>query len=89
MAHTLSAKKRNRQNLKRNAINRWRKRNVHSAVKAFDEIATHHGSYEDGAKAFLEACSVLDKTAGKGTIHRNRAARKKSRMARRLAALKK
>ena len=36
MAHSLSAQKRIRQNVKRNALNRWRKDRVKDAVKAFD-----------------------------------------------------
>ena len=87
MAHTLSANKRIRQNAKANARNRWRKRQIHTATKAFDEIVLHHGSADDAAKAMQKAISVLDRTATKGTIHPNKAARKKSRMAKKLHAL--
>ena len=88
MAHTLSAKKRNRQNLKCNARNRWRKRRVKDAVKTFDEIADHHGSPGEAEAAFRTVAAALDRCAGTGTIHRNRAARKKSRLAKKIAALK-
>jgi len=85
MAHTLSAKKRNRQNKRHQAINRWRKRRVHHAVRNF-ERAVHGGSVDEASEAYRQACSILDKVAGKGTIHRNKAARRKSRLARRLNA---
>lgn len=87
MAHSLSAKKRIRQNTKRKARNRWRKGNLREAVKAFTQ-AVQHGSVDEAESAFRTACSVIDKTAGKGVIHRNTAARKKSRLSARLLAKK-
>lgn len=89
MATTVSSRKRIRQNHAHNARNRWRKKRIQGAVKAFEDIIVHHGSHADAEKAFREAAAILDRIAGKGTIHRNKAARKKSRMARRLASLKK
>lgn len=87
MAHTLSAKKRIRQNAARRALNRWRKRRIHDAVCDFEE--TLHGKDVSAAEqAFVRVTSLYDKVAGKGTIHRNKAARRKSRLARRLNALK-
>ncbi len=89
MASTLSSRKRIRQNQNQNARNRWRKRRIQSAVKAFDELVVHHGAFADAEKAFRDAAAILDRVAGKKTIHRNKAARKKSRMAKKLATLKK
>lgn len=86
MAHTLSAKKRIRQNATHRARNRWRKRRIHNAVKSFDHILGQHGAVSDAEEALRKASSILDKVAGKGTIHRNKAARTKSRLARRLNA---
>ena len=83
MAHSLSANKRIRQNEKRNERNRWRLRIMRDAVKAFmDKIA--HGTLEDCLKAFRDASKVVDRTAGKGVIHKNQAARRKSRLNARL-----
>lgn len=82
MAHSLSAKKRMRQNVKRRAINRWRKGLVKDAVKSFEQALE-----TDKAKAaelLRAASSRLDRVAAKGTIHKNTAARKKSRLAKRL-----
>ena len=85
MAHSLSAKKRVRQNVKARARNRWRLRTMRTAIKDFDEQMLH-GSYEQAEQAFRAACAVLDKTAGKGVIHKNQAGRRKSRMAAKLKA---
>lgn len=86
MAHSLSARKRVRQNEKHNAYNRWRLRNLRDALKAFEDKFIHNDA--SGAKdAFKSACQLLDKTAGKGVIHKNTAARKKSRLSARLKAM--
>lgn len=87
MAHTLSAKKRIRQNVKRRALNRWRKRRIHHTVRAY-EHALNRGTIEEAEQLLVKAISSLDKVAGKGSIHRNKAARKKSRLTRRLNAAK-
>ena len=85
MAHSISAKKRIRQNVKHRARNRWRKAQVKEAVRAFDESL--RAGDVDGAKERLKVVyKRLDKIAGQGTIHKNTAARKKSRLARRLSA---
>ena len=85
MAHSLSAKKRIRQNIKRKARNKWRKTTMREAVKEFmDKVA--HGSVEDATKAFRVASRLIDRTAQVGTIHKNQAARRKSRLASRLKA---
>lgn len=87
MAHSISAEKRNRQSQARQARNRWSKRRVHTAVKSFDE-AVLHSDKGKSAEAFQTAVSTLDRVAAKGAIHPNKAARKKSRMAKKLNALK-
>ncbi|MBI1371253.1 MAG: 30S ribosomal protein S20 [Phycisphaera sp.] len=88
MAHSRSAKKRIRQNLMRRAINRWRKRQVKGAEKAFDE-AVHGGDAAKAGELYRATTKVLDQVAAKGTIHKNAAARKKSRLAKRLNAMAK
>ena len=85
MAHSLSAKKRVRQNLNRRAISRWRLRHMRDAIKAFLDALTT-GSNEDATKAYRSAASIIDRTAQKGVIHRNQAARRKSRLNARLKA---
>jgi small subunit ribosomal protein S20 len=87
VAHSLSAKKRIRQTLKRNARNRARKELLKTQVKAF-ATALAGG---DAGKAETELRKVtqrLDKIAAKHTIHKNAAARRRSRLTKRLNALK-
>lgn len=85
MAHSLSAKKRIRQNAKRNARNRWRLRSMRVAIKDFlDKLI--HGSATDAETSLRAVTKLIDKTAAKGTIHKNQAARRKSRLTKRLKA---
>ncbi len=88
MAHTLSAKKRMRQNAKSRALNRWRKRQIHGEVRDFLE-AVQTGDAASAEQAYKKAARTLDKVAAKGTIHKNAAARRKSRLAKRLNAMTK
>ncbi|MEC9372351.1 MAG: 30S ribosomal protein S20 [Planctomycetota bacterium] len=85
MAHSKSAQKRIRQNAKHNARNRWRKVSMRTAIKDFREKLLH-GTPEETQEAFRKACAIIDKTAQKGVIHRNTAARQKSRLNARLKA---
>ena len=83
MAHTLSAKKRIRQNDKRQALNRWRKNQIKNVVKTF-EASVKSGDQAKMSEA-LQACyKTLDQVASKGTIHKNTASRTKARLAKAL-----
>ena len=81
MANTKSAMKRIRQNERR----RIRNRGVRSKVRTAVKIARSTEGAEMRA-AIAEAIRGLDKAVSKGVLHRNTAARKKSALARRLAA---
>ncbi len=79
MAHTVSARKRIRQNAKRRAHNasarsafRTQVKNVVNAIDAGDKSAAE--------AAYKAAIPAIDKAAGKGLIHTNKAARHKSRL---------
>lgn len=85
MAHSLSAKKRIRQNAKRQALNRARKSALKSKVRRVTDALVHNQPTE-AAKNIKDAIRALDREASRGTIHRNAAARKKSRLIKRLAA---
>lgn len=87
MASTVSARKRIRQNESHRARNRWRKRQLRDAVKDVREKILH-GSAEEAQASFKAACSIIDRVAGKGVIHKNTAARTKSRLSARLKAKK-
>ena len=87
MAHSLSSKKRIRQNVTRRAQNRGRRSALRTTLhKCGDAIA--HGATADVEKTVRETCQDLDREANRGTLHRNAAARRKSRLTRRLNALK-
>ncbi len=85
MAHSKSAKKRINQNKKRRARNRWRKSLIKEAIRTFDE-SLHAGNLDEAKEQLKAVYKRLDKVAAKGTIHKNTASRRKSRLAKRLAA---
>ena len=86
MPSSLSAKKRVRQNVKRRAINRWRKTRIKDQIKAFLN-AVQAQDAKTAESEFRKTCGLLDKIASTSTIHRNHAARRKSRLHKRLKAL--
>ncbi len=86
MAHSLSAKKRVRQNEKRRTINRARKSQVKTLAKRFDEALTT-GDTELASVELKALCRKLDKTAATSTMHKNTAARNKSRLTKRFNGL--
>jgi small subunit ribosomal protein S20 len=73
-----------RQNEKRRLRNRAVRSRVRTAIKTAGAALGAGGS--DAASSVGEAIRVLDKAVTKGVVHRNTAARKKSALARRLAA---
>ena len=87
MAHSLSAKKRVRQNEKKRAINRTRKSQVKTKIKQFQETLSE-GDAEAATEQLRLVAAKLDKTAATSTMHKKTAARKKSRLAKRLNNLK-
>jgi small subunit ribosomal protein S20 len=87
VAHSLSAKKRVRQNAKRRTINRARKSQVKTQIKHFEE-ALNKGNQQQAAEQFSLVVEKLDKVAATSTMHKKTAARKKSRLAKKLNTLK-
>jgi small subunit ribosomal protein S20 len=77
VAKHLSVRKRHRQSLVHRARNRSEKSNLRNAVKNF--LAVTGDKVEE---SFRETSSVVDKAAAKGVIHKNKAARIKSRLSR-------
>jgi small subunit ribosomal protein S20 len=87
MPNTKSAKKRLRQSLERRARNRAVKSAVKTQIrKASDALAA--GSAEQTQAEFRLAVKKLDQAASKGVLHRNTAARLKSRLSARVKAAK-
>lgn len=87
MAHSLSAKKRVKQNAKQNTINRARKSQVKTQMKRF-EAAIDSGDVKAASEEYQLITKKLDKTAAGSTMHKKTAARNKSRLAKKLNALK-
>ncbi len=86
MANTPQAKKRIRRNATRTTINGARVSRIRTFVKAV-ESALAAGD-KDGAKAALARVQPeLFRGVARGVIHKNTAARKYSRLTRRLATL--
>jgi len=87
VAHSLSAKKRVRQNVKSRTINRGRKSRIKTQIKHFD-AAVDAGDVEAASEQYRLVVQKLDKTAATSTMHKKTAARKKSRLAKQLNSLK-
>lgn len=83
MANTKSALKRIRSSEKR----RLRNRRVRSEARTYIKTARAHieaGELEAAQKSVADAIRALDKAAEKGIIHKNNAARRKSRLMQKL-----
>ena len=87
MAHSLSAKKRVKQDAKKRATNRARKSQVKTQVKHLEDTITK-GDVEAAGQEYRKVVQKLDKTASTSTMHKRTAARKKSRLAKKLNSLK-
>ena len=87
VAHSLSAKKRVRQNEKHRARNRARKADIRDQVRSVTSAITA-GDFTKAETEIRKATQVMDKVAVKGTIHRNAASRKRSRLTKRLNVAK-
>ena len=71
--------------IKRNTKRRLRNRSAKSAMKTFIKKvkgAVARGDMDAVQKTLAQACSAIDKTAERGIIHKNQAARRKSRLMR-------
>ncbi len=83
LANIKSAKKRVLVTKKKTEINRRRKSEIKTYIKKF-EAALNEGDYEK-AKEYLRICEKkLYQAAAKNTIHKNAAARKVSRLTKKL-----
>jgi small subunit ribosomal protein S20 len=86
LANIKSQIKRNRQNDKHRLTNRVYRGEARSAVK--NVRAAIETSAPESKEELLKAISTLDKAAEKGVIHKNNAARRKSRLMKAFAAMK-
>jgi len=83
LANHKSALKRARQSEIRRLRNKGYKTRVKNIVKEVQRAAEANAP-EEAQASFVKAVSTIQKTASKGVIHRNTAARKISRLARRV-----
>ena len=86
MANTPQAKKRIRRNARRTEINRSRVSRIRTYVKQV-ETAIEAGDKDQALAAIRKVQPELARGVAKGVVHKNTAARKFSRLTRRIAAL--
>ena len=86
MANHPSAEKRARQNRKRRLRNRQHRSRMKTLLKKAEQ-ALAAADRETAERRVAEALRILDRTASKGVIHKNKAARNKARLARKLHRL--
>lgn len=79
MPNHKSAEKRDRQNARRNAVNTANRTKLRSQVKKL-RSALSHGKAEEAKALHGQTISEIDKAVQKGILHRNTAARHKSRL---------
>lgn len=87
MPNTVSAKKRHRQNVDRRTRNRAIKSTLKTQMKKV-ETAVEAGNLDGAEQEFRVAARRLDRAGARNIIHRNAAARQKSRLQRLLKAAK-
>lgn len=86
MANHKSALKRIRSSERKRVRNRVFRSKARTEIKKARSLI-QAGEAKDAREATLQAIRTLDKAASKGIIHRNNAARRKSRLMKRLAGL--
>jgi len=79
MANHKSAIKRIRQTERRNEVNRRNRSSLRTQLKAL-RAAIANGDQEQAKAALNASVSLIDKSIQKGVLHRNAAARYKSRL---------
>ncbi|NMM61961.1 30S ribosomal protein S20 [Clostridium sp. P21] len=86
MANIKSAKKRIKVIETKTLRNRMIKSALKTTIKKF-EVAIAEGNAEEAKTTFAGAVKALDMAASKGVVHKNKAARSKSRLSAKLKSL--
>jgi small subunit ribosomal protein S20 len=86
MANTKSAKKAARQTIRRTEVNKARRTRLRSSVRKVEE-AIASGNKAAAVAALKEAEPIIARTGQTGVVHRKTAARKVSRLAKRVGAM--
>jgi len=87
MANHFSALKRARQTTKRTVRNRANSSQLRTALRSLRE-SLEKGDKTAAGQTYRETVSALDKAIQKGVLHENTASRYKSRLSKRVAAIK-
>lgn len=86
MANTAQSRKRARQNVKRRQLKASQRSMVRTYIKNVVK-AIDQKDYAAATEAYQRAMPVIDRIADKGVIHKNKAARHKSRLNKAIKAL--
>lgn len=86
MANSAQARKRARQAVKRREHNVSLRSKLRTAIKRLRKVI-EMGSKAEAEVVFSKTASTIDSIAGKGIIHRNKAARQKSRLSAAIKAI--
>ncbi len=86
MANHASAKKRVRRNEKRTLINKTRLSRIRTFIKRV-ELAVSAGNAQEASEALQKAQPEIYRGVSKGLMHKNVAARKMSRLSKKIKAL--
>lgn len=86
MANSAQARKRARQSERRRQHNASRRSMMRTYIKKVD-AAIASGDAEAARSAYVDAVPMIDRMANQGLIHKNKAARHKSRLNARIKAL--
>ena len=86
MAVYSSAEKRHRQSEKKRLENKTVRSRIRTSTRKFLE-AVEQADKEKARALFREVTKLIDTAAGKGIYHKNNAARKKSRLSKKLNTL--
>lgn len=86
MANTAQARKRARQSVERNKHNASLRSMLRTSIKRVRQ-AIEAGDKTVAAEVFQKTTSIIDRVADKNIIHKNKAARHKSRLAAAVKAL--
>ncbi|KQY97701.1 30S ribosomal protein S20 [Pseudolabrys sp. Root1462] len=88
MANTKSARKATRKIARRTAINKSRRTTLRNSVRKVEEAITS-GDHTAAVAAFKAAEPAIMRAAQRGTVHKNTASRKVSRLSHSIAKLAK
>jgi small subunit ribosomal protein S20 len=83
MPNMKSAEKRMRQNEIRRSANRQRHSQMRTEIKKFQQLLSEQKT-DEAREVLKDVYAVIDRSAQKGVIHANAAARYKSRLTKRL-----